>query len=333
MAYRLKKGETLAEGIRRIVHEEVDSALKELTHSNGKKRDTGIHEARKSIKKIRGVMRLAQPELGRAYKAENTRLQGVGRKLSEIRDATAIIEVFDGLIDKHKDGLQPNVAAAIRRGLDAAKRETERRAGITDAVRRASAALRSLGKRVDKWPLNKNGFAAIAGGLQNRYRRGRQAMAVARKADAPENYHEWRKRVKDHWYHVRLLESLWTDVMQAHEASLHDLETWLGDDHNLVVLCGKLQQAPEQFGGDENVKLFLAVAAQEQKELREKSLSLGERVYERKPRRFLRDIEKLWDAWQQQPDSMKEEEKQQRQAAKKGPQRAAAPPAGKTAVA
>jgi CHAD domain-containing protein len=333
MAYRLKKGEAVPEGIRRIVHEEADSALKELSHSNGKKRDGGIHEARKSIKKIRGAMRLVRPELGRAYQRENARLQVVGRKLSEIRDATAIIEVFDGLMEKHKDGLQRSVAGAIRRGLDGSKHETEQRAGMANAVKGATAALRSIAQRADKWPLDKDGFKAIAGGLEERYRRGRRAMAAVRKDDTPEKFHEWRKRVKDHWYHVRLMESLWTEVMQAHEASLHDLETWLGDDHNLVVLCGKLQEAPEKFGGEENVGLFLAIAAQEQKELREKSLSLGERVYERKPRRFVRDMEKLWDAWQQQPDSMKEEEKEQRQVAKKGPGRAGAATAKKKAAA
>ena len=325
MAYRLKKGETVPEGIRRIVHEESESALKELSHANGKKRDEGIHEARKSIKKIRGAMRMVQPELGRMYRSENARLGEVGRKLSEIRDATAIIEVFDGLMQKHKDALQRNALAAIRRGLDASKRETEQRAGITNALKGATAALRVIGKRVDKWPIKQDGFAAIADGLQDRYRRGRRAMVVAQKNGVPEKYHEWRKRVKDHWYHVRLLESLWTEVMQAHENSLHDLETWLGDDHNLVVLCEKLVGEPEKYGGEENVRLFTALANQEQKELREKSLSLGKRVYEQKPRRFVRDLEKLWDTWQRQADNMKQEEKQQRQAAKKQPGRAAAP--------
>src|SRR5579875_1822359 len=148
-------------------------------------------------------------------------------------------------------------------------------------------------------------------------------MSVAQKDGTPENYHEWRKRVKDHWYHVRLLESLWTDVMQAHENSLHDLETWLGDDHNLVVLCQKLDNEPKKYGDEKAVRLFLTLAGEEQNELREKSLSWGERVYERKPRRFVQDIEKLWDAWQQEPDSVKEEEKEHRQTAKKQPARAA----------
>lgn len=333
MSYRLKNGESIPAGVKRIVHEEIDSALGELRHSSGQKRDEGIHEARKSIKKIRGLLRLVQPELGQVYRTVNTRLGNIGRKLSEIRDATAIIEVFDSLVEKHKDSLQKPALAAIRRGLETSKHETEQAAGIGDTVKRATAALRALDKQVDKWPLRKDGFRAIAPGLKSRYQRGRKAMSAARKNDTPESYHEWRKRVKDHWYQVRLLESLWTEVMKAHESSLHDLETWLGDDHNLVVLCGKLAAEPEKYGDAENVRLFLAIAEQEQKELREKSLSLGERIYERRPRRFVQDMQKLWDAWQQQPDSMKDEEKQQRQAARKQPGRVPSARGKKTAAA
>ncbi len=156
-------------------------------------------------------------------------------------------------------------------------------------------------------------------------------MATAQRDPAPENYHEWRKRVKDYWYHVRLLESAWTEAMQAQESSLKNLETWLGDDHNLVVLRGKLDEHPEQFGEAREIKLFLALMDQHQRELREQAVSLGQRIYERKPKQLTRDFEKLWDAWHRQPDSMKEIEKEERQAAKKQP--GSAPVSKKTAVA
>ena len=68
-------------------------------------------------------------------------------------------------------------------------------------------------------------------------------------------------------------------------------------------------------------------------ELRENAVSLGQRVYERKPRQLIRDFSKLWDAWQQQPGSMKEVQKAQRQVAKKQPGHAAAPAAKTAAVA
>ncbi|MGA8025881.1 MAG: CHAD domain-containing protein [Bryobacteraceae bacterium] len=332
MAYRFKASESVPEGIKRIVLEEVDSATELLSRGNSKKRGEAIHEARKSVKKIRGVLRLVQPELGGIYSTENTRLGDLGRTLSEIRDAEAIIETFDGLLDQYKENLRIESLAPIRRGLERSKRETEQTANVDAVVRRAISTLRAAGRRVKAWPLKNDGFQAIAPGLENAFRRGRKAMAAAQKNSRPENYHDWRKRVKDHWYHIRLLENLWTEVMQAHEASLKNLETWLGDDHNLVVLCGKVGSEPEKYGDERSVQLFLTLAGQHQKELRENSLSLGERVFEEKPKQFTQKMSNLWDAWQQQPESMKEIEKEERKPPGKQPGQADSAPA-KTAVA
>jgi CHAD domain-containing protein len=320
MAYRFKVKESVPEGIRRIVRDEVEDATKGLTAGTAvrAKRDEAIHEARKSIKKIRGALRLLQPELGRIYKQENQRLGETGRQLSELRDAEAIIEVFDGVADKYRQQLKPDAARAIRRGLLKNKQETERRINVAAVVRRAAGTLRSIGKKVDEWPLKSDGFQALAPGFKRRYKRGQQAMAQARKHSSPESFHEWRKRVKDHWYHVRLLESLWTEVLQAREGALKELETWLGDDHNLVVLSEKLENNPERYGGEQNVELFKTILGNYSAELREKSLSLGERVYEQKPKLLLTEMSRLWDAWQNQPASMKDEQTEER-AQKKGP--------------
>jgi len=317
MAYRLKAGESISDGVRRVVLEEIDFGIKQLSRRGVGRRDEAIHEARKSIKKIRGVLRLIRPGLGRVYRDENTRLRDTGRRLSEIRDAQAIIEVFDSVVDKYKDHLRSEALASIRQGLEKSKCEIEQGTNVEHAVRGAKATLRGVRGRVSQWPLESDGFQAIAAGLEETYRRGRRAMSAARKESKPENYHEWRKRVKDHWYHVRLLETLWTDIMRAHEASLKELETWLGDDHNLVVLHEKLERPPEKFGEENAIQLFTTLADRYQKELCEKAMSLGERIYEEKPRDFIRRMSNLWDAWRQQPDSMKEIQEEEREIAAK----------------
>ncbi len=324
MAYRLKAGESVPENLKRIVIEELDSAADQLNQNGRDNRDEAIHEARKSVKKVRAVLRLVRPELGATYRKENRRFRDLGTKLSELRDAAAIIETFDAVVEKYKDSLQKNTLSSIRLGLDNNKHETEKTADSDKVVKLATASLRSAKKRVASWPLDRyDGFRAIAPGLKATFRNGRNVMRLAQKDPRPQNYHEWRKRVKDLWYHVRLLENLWAGVMQAHEASLKDLETWLGDDHNIVVLREKLQSQPDAYGDQKDIQLFLTLADQFQKELRENALSLGRRIYEEKPRQFTKNIGKLWDAWQQQPDSMKQEQKEERQATRKGARSAA----------
>jgi CHAD domain-containing protein len=303
VAYRLKSGEPVPAGIRRVVLEEIASAAAQLSGKAKARRDERIHEARKSVKKIRGVLRMMRPELGDIYRTENTRMRNVGRKLSQFRDAGAIIETFDALREKYRGELGGRSLASIRRGLMARKKQAETKADVERVLRHMAATLLLEQKRVHAWPLAAAGFPAIAPGLEETYRRGRKAMAAVRKRPSAENYHAWRKRVKDHWYHVRLLESLWTDEMQAYEKSLKDLETCLGEDHNLVILREKVLAAPAFYGSGEEVGLLARLIGRYHKELRGNALALGARIYEEKPREFTRRMQHRWEAWEADPKS------------------------------
>lgn len=317
MAYRLKLSESVPEGLKRIISEELESAAIQLENPDPAKRDEGIHEARKSIKKVRAVLRLAEPELGAAFRTQNSRFRDIGRKLSAYRDAGVMIETFDGIKAKYRDELGRRTLGSIRKALVANKEQVDGGEGITPVLGGLARSIRRVAKQVGKWPLKTDGFAALAPGLEKTYRRGRKAMAAAAAKPRPENYHEWRKRVKEHWYHVRLVESVWSDVMQAYEKSLKELETWLGDHHNLVVLRDKVTAEPLAFGSQRNVDLLLKLIGKYEKELRDNAMSLGERIYEEKPGQFLKRMEHLWEVWQQEPDSLKQIEEQERVESKK----------------
>ena len=145
------------------------------------------------------------------------------------RDAGVMIETFDGLVAKYRTDLGRRTLGSIRKALIAHKDQTEGGEGITRVLAAIARALHRAAKGVQRWPvLDNDGFPALAPGLEETYRRGRKAMASARKKPRPENFHDWRNVLKEHWYHVRLLESVWTDMMQAYEKSLKDLETGWG---------------------------------------------------------------------------------------------------------
>lgn len=300
MGYRLEAEESVPKGLRRIVREEIESAQEHFSGKQGGP-DEAIHEARKSIKKIRAVLRLVQDELGPAYRKENATLRAIAVDLSEIRDAAAIIESFDQLPGAAEFG-------QARKALAERKKQTDVSKDRDAVVKEAALGLRRLEKRVKTWPLGTTGFGAIAAGLESRYRRGRTAMAAAAEQQTPECFHEWRKRVKDHWYHTRLIESLWTGEMQAREKSLKELETWLGDDHNLFVLRSQVSAEPAAFGDPGTVDAVLDAIDKRQKELREKALSLGARLYDEKPKAFRRRVAHLWKEWQTRPKDLENTE-------------------------
>lgn len=309
MAYRFKREESVAEAVRRIAREELDSVVSQLGHARGAKRDEAIHESRKSVKKVRALLRLLQPELGGAYRAESKVLRTAGRTLSELRDASSVIEVLDTLQHRYPDKLSRSAVDPIRRGLITSKKRAEQRGDVQATLQDIATKLKSAAKRVKSWPIATDGFAALEPGFAITFRKGRAAFALAQKRPRPENYHDWRKRVKDHWYHVRLLEDLWTEIMQGYEASLKDVETWLGDDHNLVLLRERLIAEPDLFGESKSTDLVLNLIEKQQKELRDNATSVGERVYREKPRQLSRRMRRLWDEWQAEPKSLEDFEK------------------------
>jgi len=280
MSYRLKRKEPVPDGIKRLAAEQIDAASSQL--ASDKNRDEAVHEARKCVKKTRGLLSLA------SYGKEDKRLRDIGRALSAIRDATVILETFDALLEKHKATLKKEQLAGVRRELEQAPE-------FREGIERALADLHAIRGRVETWSLQTDGFAALEEGLTASYRRGRKRLRLAEETGDATDLHELRKSAKEHWYHMRLFEGLWPEPVGARAAALKDLETWLGEHHNLEVLRGRLPKEPQ-----EPIQLFLALVETEQKELERNSVSLARRLYEQKPKPFVRDLSKLWDVWHEE---------------------------------
>ena len=97
-----------------------------------------------------------------------------------------------------------------------------------------------------------------------------------------ERLHEWRKRVKDLWYHHTLLRALWPPVMQAVGDEAHELSDRLGDDHDLAMLLDWAREHCRGAGGARGGRGGAPRALQAE------ALALGARLYADKPTAFVR---------------------------------------------
>jgi CHAD domain-containing protein len=301
MAYRFDAGQSIPDEIRRVFFEEVDSAIGQLTTHATKNRDESIHEARKSVKKLRGLLRLVTPLIGReTYRKENQALRDIGRKLSQLRDARVTIEIFEPVAKQAeaRKALDSSLIQSIRGSLEDHKSETEQKINVEKTLNSAVAALQTIRSHVNDYHLAKGGeLGNLERGLEDVYRRGRKAMKRAVKTPGADNFHNWRKRVKDHWYHIRLLGALDTAFIETREDDLKKLETWLGDDHNLVVLQETISGDGARFGHPKQVRQFLAIIKQLGKELRQKALDLGEHLYGLKPKQLMGELGRAREIW------------------------------------
>src|ERR1700722_14356409 len=131
MAYRFKKNEPSPNAIRRVFAEEIAWAVGHLAHS--KKRTQAVHEARKSIKKIRGLLSLIETPLGPRYKTQDRYFRDAAQLLSDLRDNAVMLQVFDGLVAKHP-AMDAAALAELRLNLERREHEAPDEKDVSSEV-------------------------------------------------------------------------------------------------------------------------------------------------------------------------------------------------------
>ena len=113
MSFYFVAKESVDDGIERIVNEEIAQALEEID-TPGLERTEAIHEVRKRCKKIRGVLRLVRAQNEELYQRENGWFRDTAKGIAGLRDAEAMIETYDSLLDEFSDQVERRAIAPVR---------------------------------------------------------------------------------------------------------------------------------------------------------------------------------------------------------------------------
>ena len=293
--YRLTASESARDGVRRVLVGRLDRALEQLGEATTNKPAGPLHEARKDLKKARAGLRLIgawiEPE---SYGVESARLREAGRVLSGLRDADARIESLRALRDRYGDE-RADARAALEGEIEAARgRSAVSVEGLGEATGAAATLIEGSRAFAQSLDPPRAGWALLAGGLERGYRRGRARLGAVRAQAGDEAVHEWRKRVKDLAYHLRLLRESWPPVVGPLADQAGRLAELLGDHHDLALLAGELRLRPDRGGDAASV---LKLAERRQRELLGEALPLGAALYADKPGAFERRMHAYWRAW------------------------------------
>jgi CHAD domain-containing protein len=302
MGYRFRHDdESVEAGFRRIAGEQLGRAVASL---EGDALHAGVHDARKRVKKVRGLLRLVRPGF-KGFARENAALRDAARTLSGLRDHAAMIEALDRLAARYPERVDAARMGPLRAEMEARRDEA---AGANDLPERIEAfrdVLSAARDRAEGWRLKAAGWDALGPGLARIYGEGRGAMAVAHKTGRGEDFHEFRKRVKDHGYHARLLAPVWPVLMEPYAALVDDLGEVLGEQHDLVafapVVAGSAL-APEVRAGLEDL------IVEERRRLEARALVIGARVYAEKPKAMARRMGAWWAAWAADPSAVDQDD-------------------------
>ena len=141
-------------------------------------------------------------------------------------------------------------------------------------------------------PIHQNSFQLTISSdcLPSTALRASTALRVVADVDSKAaQFHLWRRRVKDHWYHLRLLANR-DPKARLRVPRVEKLEDWLGNEHNLAILRTTIVAAPDRFGDARTTAVVLGCITRYQTWLRQQALRRGHRVFAETPKTFAESI-------------------------------------------
>src|SRR5881409_3027816 len=229
MGFRLKLREPLPDGLKRVFCEQIESALKLCRHP-AKQRGVTVHEVRKHLKELRSAMRLAVGAVGKNQHAcEDRCVRKIGRLVSDLRDAQVRMQTLVELRDQAAKGPKDNPFPCIEELLSLERESFS--AAFAGWQKQAIPQLQRVEARLFKWPLEGLTWKQICGAVCKIYKRGQRGLAKTINDPDPENFHACRKRVKDLWYQLRILQPLNRAVLTEMAHNTDVLSELLGREH------------------------------------------------------------------------------------------------------
>jgi CHAD domain-containing protein len=287
----------MADGVRRIVVEQLEGAKEQLSGQHEEDLDEAVHDARKRLKKSRSALRLVRDDIGQdVRRRENRIMREAGRRLSGARDAQVLLETLEVVIERDRPAAPPaDVVRPFRERLVARRTAKAEELRDGDAAPAVAARLDKVISRSAGWPLTDQSFANAERGLRRIHQRGRRAMDAALESGRDEAWHEWRKRVKDLWYALRILKPIAPEQLGGPTNEADVLSDVLGDHNDVAVLDAALDEYAAELD-PADVELLRAAIDRRRQELRVAAVPLGKRLYAERPKRFAARVSAYWGA-------------------------------------
>jgi CHAD domain-containing protein len=167
---------------------------------------------------MRSLLRLARPALGDAYKVQDKRFQQAAKLLAGYRDDQVVARIIAVLDGQATQSRVPALPVPM------------------EVIQRSGSILHECKATVDEWPLDIDGFEAVAPGFARTYSKCLHAWGAAQREPSDEVFHRLRRFTKYHWYQVRILERLNRVASSERRQSLRALQLALGEAHDVVLL-------------------------------------------------------------------------------------------------
>jgi len=294
MAYRIKRGERVGKGVKRVVREQLRKAVRAARDRQAPQEDR-VHEVRTRLKRSRAALALIRREARGSVKRDDRRLRNAARLLSRPRDLAVQAHTFRLLGTRLQSGLPPRLLSR----LAAAERQLRRALHPDDVerdLRQVARVLRRVWRRLGDWRVAR-GRRAVSDGIARTYRRARGALAAVHQNPSPERFHDWRKQVKALSNELRMIGDAVPELATTLIPKIERLGELLGQVHDLDCAKATTELHPRWFGKAEDTQAVLAAVDERRAALESEAMALAETVFAGRPRDVRALVKTGWRDW------------------------------------
>lgn len=254
--------------------------------NNIERLDYSIHEARKSFKRLRSLIRIYKYAIeDEVFQELNTLLRDAGRRLSHFRDIDAIAECLSKIEAKNKENILLIEALKIqinsfRYNNDEASiaREIE---NVINDIEQTEAIIKNI-------ELPQQIKSNIKKGVRKIYNNTRTLYYKNLINENDILMHEFRKKVKQLW-DVALIFNLQTKEDIDFAENIHHLSTLLGDYHDLVMTFDFVVEE-RLILDDENAVKFKKILYKRKEKIAQKAFHQATLFLEKTPEVFTQEF-------------------------------------------
>lgn len=291
MGFRFKRQERFADGFVRVGLEQAKRVERYLDEK--KQGAHSVHEARKCLKRLRALIRLAKPSVGpKWWKEVDGLCSSMAGKLAGLRDLDSLLEALDKLIAAN--GTKPSTTSERLKAMIEGERAGLNTMSLADALDEVRDDLDLLRKRLERVRFSERGFDIVGLGLAATCDRARRLERHAYETGHEEDFHRWRKRVQHHWRHMQLFAAAWPEVMTARAELARELSEILGDEHDMGLLAEEVRRRAKALKSRRGVEDLAAAALDRQQVLRRLAKARSRRLFADRGKDFSRRLRKYW---------------------------------------
>ncbi|PCM45810.1 CHAD domain-containing protein [Marinobacter sp. ANT_B65] len=288
MRYRLSVEGSLKKHLRRLVCSiNDDIALALLLACRDPER--GVHEARKSCKEMRAVLRLIRPWLGEAeFRYWQDFYRSFSGKLSGNRDAMVRVQTWKSLVAEFPR-LQGKAFAGVASFLSAQQPDSADERG-RDFYLELALEIGKQSEVPQTWNLPKS-LSDLLPNLKTIYRDACEAGKTAKRSNNTDSFHRFRKRSKDLFYCLRVLKPVIDTNLTSMVAGLQEMSEIQGNANDQAVLLAYLREHRKSLGlDDSDWKLVQNRITKKRSELRRQAHKMAKKHLMKSPGVFIKSL-------------------------------------------